>query len=270
LITALNAKWTALLPPENEKLLGSTIEEQAAIAYVVLQKCEATDSEEKFEEKLGKTHNDQAGYTGVSAVQTFTRKFVHPLYDFLDERLVEKDLLLNLVIRYKQLVERFDQDRERVLEMFKRAKDLHKKEEDYGLQDMYRFMFLEGVQFHVSPKTSSGRIDFISELRQEGRLLFEAKIFDGDKSYIVTGCHQLYTYLCNYNQPWGGLVIFNRSEKLLSFRLPATDSRAPKMEHNGKTMYMVTIDLEDRGYPSTRGKLSSVEISREDIITLSS
>lgn len=215
------------------------------------------------ERKLGSIHTSARDKDELN-LAVFKSKFVEPLIQYLDDRLELQHLLLYFLIKYKQLAEWFD--REQILHIYKNAK---RPQEDYLALHMYRYLFLQGLEFHVKPFSIVGEIDFISELRKQGRLLFDAKIFgDGRrKDYIVKAYNQIYTYLCQYNQPWGALAIYDINDKPLSFALPVDEFQIPFIQHNGKTVFMVIIDIARRPSASQRGPLETVEIDQGDLIS---
>ncbi len=162
------------------------------------------------------------------------------------------------LLRYKHLVEWFD--RERVYAIFEGSK---RPRENYLALDAYRFLFLEGMEFHLAPSCMIGAIDFISEMRKEGRLLFDDKVYRSGRTAIVEGFNQLLSYLKQYNHPWGALLIYDvNTDRPLQLDFPVTDFEVPFTDVGGKTIFFLRVDIAKHESASIRGKLKPTIIEK--------
>ncbi len=247
-----------------QETLYYDVVEQAAASLAVIRFCLEKNPNPwrmEVELKIGKMLEPSAKKLGES-LEHFKSVFIMSLYSYLDDQISDQYLLLYFLIRYKQLCEWFD--RRRLHEIYESSPT---PKEDYLALDAYRFLFLEGMEFHLSPNSMIGKIDFISEIRDEGRLLFDAKIYRSGRTGVAKGFNQLQSYLTQYNQNWGCLLIFDvNKESPLGFDLPTTDFQIPYMEYGGKTIFMVVIDIAERESASERGKLKPLIMNGDHLI----
>lgn len=248
----------------HQAIACATEKENILCCYLVLKHC-AESENPRIEESLGHLYTHETMFD--SMVERFRDVFVEPFYDYLDEALDERALMLSLLRRYKQRCEWFHRDR-----LFRLwTEDTQRGEKKLAL-DLYEYLFDQGIDFHIEPKSASGEADLVSSQTGEQRLVADAKIFDPGrnkgKSYVIRGFNQIYTYTRDYNEPFGFLVIFKTCEDSLHFTLPEKASAAPFLSHNNKTIFFVVVDL----YPyentaSQRGPLRSVEISASELVS---
>ncbi len=241
----------------------SSEKDHAAASYFVIKAC----VEAKVEDIRGQKELEIAGrYTTDNKyaryIEVFTELFVQPLYEYLDEQLDSQNLLLYLVVRYKHVSEWF-----RRASLLKRYEDAEPRRGKKVLAyDLYEFLYSQGLDFHIEPASAPGEIDLISEQVGDDRLLLDAKVFSGSASNIKAGFHQIYTYTLDYNQPFGCLAIFNVSDKQLCFASQHDDSQFGVFSVNGKTLFMIMIDISDKPSASKRGPLKQVILTEKDLI----
>ena len=137
--------------------------------------------------------------------------------------------------------------------------------------DLYEYLHDQGIDFSIEPKSASGRPDLITEQVGDNKVVADAKVFWPERSkgkpYIISGFNQVYTYLRDYNEPFGYLVIYKMCEDDLKFMLPPTTAMFPSLSHNNKTIFFVVVDIcEYEGTASKRGQLKVHEITAEDLI----
>ncbi|MGO9116146.1 MAG: hypothetical protein ACLQPD_00895 [Desulfomonilaceae bacterium] len=188
--------------------------DQAAAAYFVMKECIQTPANHAQNQKelhVGKRYTHSTKFH--ESIDAFTRIFVMPLYEYLDEQLDSRNILLYLLVRYKHVSEWFR--RESLLKRYNDAES--RKGEKVLAYDLYEFLYSQGLDFHIEPKSATGEIDLISEQGGDERLLVDAKVFNDSPSNIKAGFHQIYTYTTTYNQPFGCLAIFNVGDKQLCF-----------------------------------------------------
>jgi hypothetical protein len=196
-------------------------------------------------------------------VGAFNREFVQPLYEYIDEKLEDQTILLYLLTRYKHLSEWFRKPALR--EKLHFGQEERKAEEFLGF-DLYEFLFSQGLSFHLEPKSSTGKIDLISDQVGHDRLLVEVKIFDGKATNIISGFNQIYTYTAEYNQTFGCLVIFDIGEIPLCFSIEKSQAPFSVVSVGGKTIFLMTIDIGERPTASKRGKLRPIILTESQLI----
>ncbi len=236
--------------------------DQAAASYFVIKACvEKVPQHEQDQKEF------QIGYMldrrdASRSINAFTERFVMPLYEYLDEQIDSRNVLLYLLVRYKHVSEWFR--RESLLKRYEGADS--RKGEKVLAYDLYEFLYSQGLDFHIEPESATGEIDLISEQVGDDRLLVDAKVFSGTTSNIKAGLHQIYTYTATYNQPYGCLAIFNVSDKQLCFSSQHADPQFGIFSVNGKTLFMITIDISDKPSASKRGPLKQVVLAEQDLI----
>src|SRR5262249_30550059 len=127
------------------------------------------------------------------------------------------------------------------------------------------------LDFHIEPSSASGEADLVAEQKTDDPLIADAKIYDPvngkGPAYIAKGFNQLYLYTLDYNEPFGYLIVFNRSDRDLRFALEHQSQSTPFLHHNGKTIFLLTIDVfEHPTSASQRGYLMTEEITEEYLI----
>ena len=150
-------------------------------------------------------------------------------------------------------------------------RQIRRKAESTLAFDLYEYLHDQGIDFSIEPKSASGRPDLITEQVGDNKLVADAKVFWPERSkgkpYIISGFNQVYTYLRNYNEPFGYLVIFKMCEDDLKFMVPTTTAMFPSLSHNNKTIFFIVVDIcEYDGTASKRGQLKVHEITGEDLI----
>lgn len=196
----------------------------------------------------------------------FVEFFVEPLYDYLDEQMDDNKAILAFLQKYKRKCEWFH--RQRLYELWENETQ---KGENILAQDLYEYLFDQGIEFVIEPSSVSGEVDFIASQTSEQKLIADAKIFNPDKSkgksYIASGFNQIYQYALDYNEPLGYLIIFNTSDKRLSFSLTNQNQETQFVIHNNKIIFLLCIDIyPDFPSASKRGNLETIEITEKDLI----
>jgi len=249
--------------PRDTCIVFQDEKEQAAAAYFVIKDCVETEANHPQNQKelhIGRRYTQETKYS--ASIDAFTSMFVMPLYEYLDEQLDSRNVLLYLLVRYKHMSEWFR--REFLLKRYEDAES--RKGEKVLASDLYEFLYSQGLDFHIEPESATGEIDLISEQVGDDRLLVDAKVFSGSTSNIKAGFHQIYTYTATYNQPFGCLAIFNVSDKQLCFSSQHADPQFGIFSVNGKTLFMITIDISDKPSASKRGPLKQVVLTEQDLI----
>ena len=243
----------------------NTEKEQVLASYLVVKSCvehEVQNLQAQKEINIGKRYTSENGYSDI--VNIFTEIFVYPLYEYIDEQLDSENILLYLLIRYKHVCEWFKKEK-----LYNLWKSETQKGEKTLAFDLYEFLYSQGLEFHIEPSSPTGEIDLISEQVGDERLLIDAKVFKGDRSYIIKGVNQVYTYTLTYNQPFGCLVIFDVSDNQLCFTSSrGNDPNIATFAINNKLLFIITIDIVSRPSASKRGKLNTIIISENDLMNV--
>lgn len=233
----------------------------AAMAYFVVKLCvESNDT--NIETDVGSVY----GGGGVNPeLNHFRSLFLRPFCDYLDEQLDDQRAILALLTRYKHKCEWFG--KQQLYDVWKEQKA---RGEKHLKAHLFEYLHDQGIDLFIEPKSASGEVDLISDQIGEDRLIAEAKVFSPPpqgKSDIVAGFNQTYTYTRDYNRPFGYLVVYNVSQTELRFTVPCQDQSTPFLVHNGKTIFLLMIDLcPNKPTASKRGPLKVVEISEQDLV----
>ena len=87
----------------------------------------------------------------------------------------------------------------------------------------------------------------VASQNSEHPLIADVKIFDPStsrgSSYIKKGVSQVFTYLEDYNQTVGYLVIFAVSSKTLRVTDCQSSEGVPSLTIHGKTIFLIQIDI---------------------------
>jgi hypothetical protein len=245
---------------KRELLEGSTEEESAAIGYGVLRRFAEQDQPLRFFELV----SNRANY--AESLDEFRTRYLRPFYDYLDEHLDDRNFVLFALVRYKWLCEWFERDT--LFNLW--TQNLQRGEKNLALH-LYRSLFEQGIDFQIEPWSVSGEADMVASQTSEHPLIADAKIFNPEKSkggsYIRQAFHQIYRYTCDYNQPIGYLVIFNTSEKQLSFDLKNESQPVPRITFNNKTVFFLEIDIFPHPEPASRRKPGErINLTEQEII----
>lgn len=244
-------------------LVGSTEEEQDAMNYWVVRKC-ALSSEAGLEIQVGRTFCEEGKHD--DCIECFRTLFVEPLFDYIDEHIDDRRMVLTLLKKYKHRCEWF-----RRTELYEACKAETQKGEKILACDLYEYLHDQGLQFHMEPESASGRVDLISAQTGRDRLVADTKIFNPgggqNISYLAKGFRQVYDYTRDYSEQFGYVVIFKTCEEDLSIQTQFQESTIPVVVHNHKAIFLLVIDIfpYDKS-ASKRGTLKTHEITAEDLI----
>ncbi|MDY6799438.1 MAG: hypothetical protein SVX28_12060 [Pseudomonadota bacterium] len=201
--------------------------------------------------------------TYAEGLTAFCEVFLEPLYDYLDEHLDDTGVILALLRRYKKRCEWFH--RKHLLEKFEA--DTQNGEKNLA-QDAYEYLFDQGLELYIEPESPAGRPDMVSAEIGAERLIADAKIFNGTKSYLTKGFRQIYDYAAEHNSPVGFLLIFKTCERDLHLSLTGEVSGVPYMIHNNRTFFFVVVDLfAYQQSASKRGQLTAVELTADELVS---
>ena len=242
---------------------GTTEATNASLCYWVMRLC-AESTKSDIEALIGMYC--LGSRTMSDGIEAFRLAFVEPLFDYIDESIDDKRMVLVLLKKFKQRCEWF-----RRSEMYLQFK------EDTGIGEkilascLYEYLHDQGINFHVEPQSASGRVDLISDQSGSDRIVADAKLFNPqrgqDRGYLVKGFRQVYEYTKDFGEVFGYLVVFKTCEQDISIPTEKQESSVPFITHNNKIIFVVVIDIFEYSQPaSKRGKLSSYEITPQQFI----
>lgn len=242
---------------DGARVFGTTDAEAAAIGCARWQAFAAQD-------------NPHAFYINASGsmregLELYRDWYVEPLFDYLDETLDDGNTLLALLIRYKQKVEWY-----RKRDVLKIYEDDTPRGEDNLKWHMFEFLFDQGLPFHIEPTSATGKPDVVFLGDANHPFPGEVKIFDPERGKtakkIKEGVSQTYRYCLDYNEPLGYFVVFNVPNKQLRFEVPSQPDGIPRFELNHKTIFLIVINLYDKGTASTLGIAETVTITAAELV----
>ncbi|TKJ42942.1 hypothetical protein CEE36_05495 [candidate division TA06 bacterium B3_TA06] len=233
----------------------------AGISFYVISKC-LKSSREDSEYLIGAHYGETSD--AFEALNKFRVFFVEPLYEYLDEQLDDQRAILALLRRYKHKCEWFQRN-----ELHKMWEDDRSRGEKKLALNLYEYLHDQGLDFNIEPWSISGEADLVAAQKSDEPLIADVKVFSepNKKNYIINGFGQIYRYTRTFNEPFGYLIIFNTSDADLKLALLHQEQATPFVVSNGKTIFMLTIDI----YPviktaSKEGKLKTVEITEKDLV----
>lgn len=234
----------------------------AAACFFVIKAC-AESEKDNLVINIAHHYSNERNVNDI--LESFKDIFIEPLYDYIDEQLDDKGVILALLKRYKQKCEWFHRDK-----LFELWSNNYKRGEKLLALHLYEFLHEQGINFSIEPSSISGEADLVSSQEGEEPLIADAKIFNPSKSkgktYISEAFGQIYTYTLDFNEQSGFLIIYKTCEEDLKFSLAEKSQSIPFVTYNNKTIFLLVIDI----YPheksaSKRGVLKSIEITETDL-----
>lgn len=196
----------------------------------------------------------------TSTVRHFLEVFFTPITEYIESKIEGFGSLIYLLDKYKRMAEWFEQEK-----LF----EIYNSKGEAGLdKEVRKFLFDNGVEYPFSePSSPSGKADIVSNINSEDPLVLEIKIYDSGKyrkEYIKKGFTQVYRYANDYNKPIGYLVVFNVSKDLINFKLENQVIGPTKILFNGKTIFIIIIDINpEMPSASSNKKLKITEITEK-------
>ena len=159
------------------------------------------------------------------SMMLFKTDFIRPILNYIINQLTEENYILYLLDRYKQRTERF-----------KTINPEEKRELDLQ-QDLFLYLFDEGLELGNSTNIGNGEVDFIIDVNGNP-FIIEAKLYKKGTSYKKY-ISQLKDYMGKVSAYWGCLYIFTTEDVTFEF----------KTEYNN--IFLRTIYIGDKK-PSNR------------------
>lgn len=247
-----------------QTLIGTTEESQNAITYWLVKKC-AQSAEADVEIQVGRIFSQEGKYN--DCIDCFRNMFVEPLFDYIDEHIDDRRMVLTLLKKYKHRCEWFRRE-----QLYAACKADTRQGEKALAYDLYEYLHDQGMQFHIEPESASGRVDLISAQSGRDRLIADAKLFNPsggqNSSYLAKGFRQVYEYTRDFNEQFGYMVIFKTCEGDLAIQTADQEATVPVVVHNHKAIFLLVIDIFPHDQSaSKRGTLKTHEITAEDLVT---
>lgn len=204
------------------------------------------------------------------AQQLFLNRIITPIVNYLHDFLDDINTLLYILEKYKLRTEWFTKDI--LKDKYKNA--LNRQYEQVLEDDIRQYLFDQGIDYPFStPKSASGRADVVSLVNTEDPLVMEIKIYDSERKYgkerIISGFTQIVKYANDYHKNIGYLVVFNLDEIEIEVESIESDNKFPnRVIFNGKTYYIIIINLNYDTSASKQGKLNRLTIPYNDLTSL--
>lgn len=199
-------------------------------------------------------------------VEYFKDSIVSPLTNFIQDKLDGVSNVLYSIEKYKLRTEWFTKQ-----DLTDKYNNENKRYEGLLEDDLRLFLFDQGIDYPFStPKSASGRADIISLIYTDDPLVMEIKIYDSKKGYkkdrIINGFAQIVKYAEDYHKDTGYLVVFNMDNIEIEIQGHESDNKWPnRFVFNGKTYYIIFINLNNEISASKQGKLKRETISFEEL-----
>lgn len=242
---------------------GTTETSNASLCYWVMRECLESNKSD-IEARIGLYC--LGSQTMSDGIEAFRLAFVEPLFDYIDESIDDKRMVLVLLKKFKHRCEWFRRN-----EMHTQFKEDTGSGERILASYLYEYLHDQGIHFYVEPQSASGRVDLISDQSGKDRLVADAKLFNPergqDRGYLIKGFRQVYEYTKDFGEIFGYLVIFKTCEQDLDIPTENQESAVPFIAHNNKIIFILVIDIYDySNTASKRGKLKSYEITPEQFV----
>jgi hypothetical protein len=259
---------------KGEALQGCNEDEEVCLAYWVIRSCVESDVNKNMEIHIAHIYSHATKHD--ESLEMFKDIFIEPLYEYIDEQLDDQRAVLGLLRRYKHHCEWFR--RNDLLNIFadEKARSSESGKKSRGEKQLalhlYEFLHSQGLAFSIEPASISGEADLVSAQNSDDPLIADIKVFDPqsgkNKSYLISGFHQVYQYTLDYNESFGYLVIFKTCEEGLAFSSGQQEQSISFVTFNGKTIFFIVIDLfAHEKSASKRGKLKSYVITEQELVT---
>ena len=243
--------------------VGITESENDAICHWVVKKVVASQRSD-LPIQIGHMLGSRGKHD--EAIEAFRLAYVEPLFDYIDEQIDDRRMILMLLKKFKQRCEWFRRE-----QLFSQFKDDTGQGEKRLASHLYEYLHDQGIQFHIEPESASGRVDLVSLQTGRDRIVADTKLFNPergqDRQYLIKGFRQVYDYAKDFNEPFGYLVIFKTCRQDIAVPTMHLESGIPFVVHNNKTIFIVVIDIfEYEVSASKRGKLQSHEILPSEFV----
>jgi len=243
---------------KQEMIEGATEAESAAIGQVVLRRfARPNDGHFPFTQYVHFTASI------ADMLDRFREAFLAPFYEYIDEHIEDRKIVLAELIRFKHLAEWFRSEN-----LWEKWKSDSRSGERRLAFAVYEFLFEQGIDFHIEPASASGEADMVSSQASPNPLVADVKIFDPDSgrnaSYIKRGIYQVFRYLQDFHQPIGYLVVFKGTSKQLDLQISGSSTaEVPFFTVGDKTIFLIQIDIYPHQESASKRPIPEREIISE-------
>lgn len=193
---------------------------------------------------------------------------VQAVYDFLDEQIDSRNVVIGLLHKYKTRCEWYRRDRLRDAAV----NGLEGRKGERALAfDLYEYLDDQGVDFAIESATASGEPDLLASEASGQPLVADAKYVVEDAKLadtLASGFRQVRSYCSDKNEPVGYLVVFLNCGVSPDLKADRDDG-FPCFRLGGISVYYVVVDIRER--TKTASKLPKprvVEIPHERLVTM--
>ncbi|MDH6304355.1 hypothetical protein M2459_001087 [Parabacteroides sp. PF5-5] len=201
------------------------------------------------------------------SVREFLDRIITPIVNYLHDSLDKVNSLLYILEKYKLRTEWFTKN-----DLKEKYSNPTNKQYEKVFEDNIRlYLFDQGIDYPFStPQSSSGRADVVSLIDTEDPLVMEIKVFDSSKDYrqnrIISGFAQIVKYSNDYHKDVGYLVVFNLDNVEIEIENNTQDKKWPnRFIFNGKTYYIIIINLNDDVSASKQKKINKISLSYKEL-----
>lgn len=246
--------------PNGHRLYGGTERENAAIGYEVLRRFAASQATDP--QGYGYMKYVGMGNLGQT-LDLFRESYLEPFYEFIDEQVEDRNIILAELIRFKHTTEWFRRE-----DLWRRWTNNSARGEWQLTLALCEFLYKQGIEFSIEPTSASGEADLVSIQQTKDPLVADVKVFDPTSSrgsaYIKKGFHQVYRYLHDYNKPVGYLIVFRVTDKQIHISTSEEPVDIPRVSVADKTIFVIQIDIFPHKEPASGRPVSDIEEISED------
>lgn len=204
------------------------------------------------------------------AIEIVRNTLISGFYEYLDEQLDARNALLGLLLKYKHRSEWFRKYRLR--DIATNGLEYKKDGGERALAiDLYEYVFDQGVDFSIEPKSASGEADLIGRDSEGRHIVIDAKYISPSdtpseiKKKLSVGFHQVARYCEDHNESYGYLVPYINHRK--SLRLPLEEIDGFRyLTVKGKVIYYIPVDIGDHPSASQSGPADEIDISKDELL----
>lgn len=204
------------------------------------------------------------------AIEIVRDTLISGFYEYLDEQLDARNALLGLLLKYKHRSEWFR--RYRLRDIAANGLEYRKDGGERALAiDLYEYVFDQGVDFSIEPKSASGEADLIARDSDGRYIVIDAKYISPTdppskiRDKLAAGFHQVARYCEDHNESYGYLVPYINHKK--SLRLPLEEIDGFRyLTVKGKIIYYIPVDIGDHPSASQSGPADEIDISKDELL----
>jgi hypothetical protein len=252
---------------------ASTLADHAAVCLAMLEAVAADKTvggEEFLIRLLGEHLTKDENIELDDALRAVRDVALDGLFEFLDEHLDSRNIVLALLAKYKQRAEWFRRAELRTLA----SPDAGGRRGERALaMDLYEYLLDQSVEFFVEPMSGSGEPDVVLREPTGKYVVLDAKHIKADdsasdiKRKLAAGFHQVARYCDDYQEPAGHLVVYSESRLRISPELEDGDGWR-FLSIGGRTVYYTEIWIADAPSASKLGKAEEIVVSKADLLTV--